>query len=279
MIFYIIRMVNKERHLNFYNLFKQNGWNGLLNVKGSPVSLIDFVNQSLTWKNDIDNINTIEVFNKFIQIYSELFAEWAIKQPLNRESKESNIRWFKGIIGEYFYIENVEDLMKQVWSHDGQNYAFEHVVPASFYRLTSHTKLEFGGDFGVDAIGINRLDEVSVAQIKCWNIFSDNLITYGDVISNMYTDGMEREWIYHKQKESMFVLWLGLTKNIAKPLANTECPVYNKVQYFGYQDLKTIHAGYPRFFDNANHFKTSLKEIGKYNVSCDPKILTMLDTL
>jgi len=32
-------MVDLQRHEKFYDLFKQNGWNGLLNVHGTPVNL------------------------------------------------------------------------------------------------------------------------------------------------------------------------------------------------------------------------------------------------
>ena len=272
-------MVTKQRHLDFYNLFQRNSWNGLLNVHNSSVCLSDFVKQDSNWNNQIDSIQSIEDFNKMVQDKSTQFATWAVNQQFNRESEKTNEKWFKGILGEYFYIENIEDLMKQIWSNDGRNYAFEHVVPASFYRLTSHTRIEFGGDYGVDAIGINRNDEVCVAQIKCWNIFSDKRITYSDVVSNMYADAIEREWIYHKQKEPMFILWLGKIKNISKPLRDNECPMYNKVHYFGYEDLKIIHEGYPRFFDNDNHFKVSLKNISKYNNYCENDILQEIDTL
>lgn len=272
-------MVNKERHLEFYKLFVKNGWNGLLNVKGGTVSLSDYVRNNNTWNTKVEQIQTIVDFNTFIQSEAEKFAQWAKTQPGNRETEKDNVNWFKGIIGEYFYIENIEDLMKQVWSTDGQNYAFEHVVPASFYRLTKQTRLEFGEDFGVDAIGINRYDEVAVAQIKCWNIFSNNLITFGDIVANMFMDGIEREWISHKQKESMLVLWLGKIKNISKPLNNMFCPAYNKVQYFGFDDLQIIHQGYPRFFDNANKFKMSLKNIANFKNFCNQEIIDNIEEI
>lgn len=273
-------MFSKDRHFKFYELFKQNGWNGLLNVNGSPVCLSDFVKQyQSSWNTDIDNIQNIINFNTFVQKYSELFGKWALTCSSNRESQISNEMWFKGIIGEYFYIENIDDLMKQVWSNNGKNYAFDCVVPASFYRLTQKTRIEFGEDFGVDAIGINRNNEVSVAQIKNWNIFSNKLITYGDVVSNMFTDGVCRKWIEFDQNESMFVFWLGKIKNISKPLNNLNCPLYNKVKYFGFDDLNIIHNGYPQFFATHNHFKCSLKNIINYTVNCDTTILTKIDTL
>lgn len=278
--FYIIIMVNKERHIKFYDLFKQNGWNGLLNINGGAITLSDFVKQDISWDNDIDNIYSIDMWNTFIQNKADQFAEWAIKQPLNNlDKKKDLVNWFKGIIGEYFYVENGEDLMKQTWDALGKNYAIEHIVPASFYRLTPHTRIEFGEDFGVDAIGINRHDLVSVIQIKTWNIWSKELITYGDVVTNLFMDGICREWITKDQEESMFVLWLGQIKNIAKPLQNPACPAYNKVHYFGFDQLSEVLAGYERFFALSGNFKDSLKNIKNYSINCDSAILTVIDTL
>jgi len=272
-------MVDKQRHLKFYELFVKNGWDGLLNVKGSAVCLSDYVKQSQNWNTKVDQIQTIVDFNTFVQTEAENFAKWAIQQLGNRETEITNINWFKGILGEYFYIENIEDLMKQIWSTDGNNYAFEHVVPASFYRLTKKTRLEFGEDFGTDAIGINRKDNTAIAQIKCWNIFSNKLITFGDIVSNMFMDGIVRGWIKPDQEESMFVLWLGKIKNISQPLNNMFCPAYGKVQYFGFDELQIIHQGYPRFFDNSNHFKMSLKNIANYKNYCDQYILNDIELI
>lgn len=47
-------MVDLQRHEKFYELFKQNGWNGLLNVHGTPVNLPDFVKQCPNWNTDVD---------------------------------------------------------------------------------------------------------------------------------------------------------------------------------------------------------------------------------
>lgn len=275
----LLNMVDKQRHLKFYELFVKNGWNGLLNVKGSTVCLSDYVKQSQNWNTKIDQIQSIVDFNTFVQTEAEKFAKWAIQQSGNREIEVVNINWFKGILGEYFYIENIEDLMKQIWSTDGNNYAFEHVVPASFYRLTKKTRLEFGEDFGTDAIGINRKDNTAIAQIKCWNIFSNKLITFGDIVSNMFMDGIVRGWIKPEQEESMFVLWLGKIKNISQPLNNMFCPAYGKVQYFGFDELQIIHQGYPRFFDNSNHFKMSLKNIANYKNYCEQCILNDIELI
>lgn len=105
------------------------------------------------------------------------------------------------------------------------------------------------------------------------------LSRYSKVVSNLFNDAIERELIYHKRKESMFVLWLGKIKNISKPLQDHECPNYGKVHYFGYEDLKLIHEGYPRFFDNDNRFKMSLKNIANYKNYCENDILEEIDTL
>lgn len=272
-------MVDLQRHEKFYELFKQNGWNGLLNVHGTPVNLPDFVKQCPNWNTDVDNIQNIVNFNTFVETYATLFARWASNQKFNTQTTENNKLWFKGIIGEYFYIENIEYLMTQIWSNDGQNYRFDHPVPASFYRLTKETRLEFGEDYGVDVVGINRNNEVVVGQIKNWNIFSDSVISYSEVVSNMFCDGVIRGWITPSQNESMFVFWLGKIKNIAKPLKDLYCPMYNKVQYFGYDDLNIIHQGDPQFFANHNHFKMSLKNIVNYNNYCEQDILNNIVNL
>lgn len=273
-------MVNKERHIKFYELFKKNGWNGLLNVNNGAMTLIDFVKQDNNWDNTVNNIYSITDWNSFIQNKAEQFANWAIQQPLNNlDKKKDLINWFKGIIGEYFYVENGEDLMKQTWDVLGKNYAIEHIVPASFYRLTEHTRLEFGEDFGTDAVGINRHDMTSTIQIKTWNTWSKELITYGDIVTNLFMDSVCRGWITPDQEESMFILWLGQIKNIAKPLQNPACPAYGKVQYFGFDQLSEVLSGYTRFFALDNNFKQSLRNIKNYKVNCEPDILSYIDTL
>ena len=79
-------MVTKQRHLDFYNLFQRNSWNGLLNVHNSSVCLSDFVKQDSNWNNQIDSIQSIEDFNKMVQDKSTQFATWAVNQQFNRES-------------------------------------------------------------------------------------------------------------------------------------------------------------------------------------------------
>lgn len=269
-------MVNKQRHLKFEDLFKQNGWNGLMNR--DDICLPDFVNQDPTWDNAVDKIQSLVDFNTFIQTKAEQFADWAIKQrkSYSRKDQES---WFKGIIGEYFWVENGQDIISRLWDSLGIDYVFSHVVPASFYRLTPHTRVEFGDDFGVDLVAINRNDEVCVAQVKTWNIFGKDFITYGDIVANMFCDGIEREWIYHKQKESMFVLWLGKMKNIAVPLNSEGCPLYKKVQYCGFEQLDEVLNGFKTFFNIDGKFNISMKNIKTYNFGCDPKILHDIDLL
>lgn len=56
-----MNMVNKERHIEFYKLFKLNGWNGLLNINGGAITLSDFVKQDISWDNDVDNIYSIDM--------------------------------------------------------------------------------------------------------------------------------------------------------------------------------------------------------------------------
>ena len=77
----------------------------------------------------------------------------------------------------------------------------------------------------------------------------------------------------------MFILWLGQLKNIAKTLQNPACPAYNKVHYFGFEQLSEVLAGYERFFALSNNFKISLKNIKNYKISCDANILKIIDTL
>ena len=89
--FYIMNMVNKERHIKFYKLFKLNGWNGLLNINGGAITLSDFVKQDISWDNAVDNIYSIDMWNTFIQNKAEQFAEWAIKQPLNNLGKKKDL--------------------------------------------------------------------------------------------------------------------------------------------------------------------------------------------
>ena len=71
-------MVDKDRHLKFEDLFKQNGWNGLMNR--DDICLPDFVNQDPTWDNVVDKIQSLVDFNTFIQTKAEQFADWAISQ-------------------------------------------------------------------------------------------------------------------------------------------------------------------------------------------------------
>lgn len=268
-------MVNSQRHLKFEDLFKQNGWNGLLNRVN--ICLPDFVNQDPTWDKVVDNIQNLVNFNDFIQRKSEEFAEWAIKQQ--KDSKTDCKNWFKGIIGEYFWTECGTDIIGKLWDSLGKDYAFSHIVPASFYRLTDHTRVEFGDDYGVDLVAINRNNEVCVAQVKTWNIFGKEFITYGDIVSNMFTDGVVRGWITPDRAEAMYVLWLGKTKNIATPLNSPGCPLYKKVDYYGFDELSQVLNGYTMFFNTNSNFNNSLKRIKNYKYGCDQQILQKIDLL
>ena len=57
------------------------------------------------------------------------------------------------------------------------------------------------------------------------------------------------------------------------------CPAYGKVQYFGFDDLQIIHQGYPRFFDTANKFKMSLKNIVNFKNFCDQEIIDSIEKI
>lgn len=269
-------MVTKERHKKFYDLFQENKWNGLLNH--GEICLSDFVKQDVNWNKDIDNIGTLSMLNDFIQNKAIQFANWAIIQSKQFFKKDYE-SWFKGILGEYIWTENGTDIVGKLWDKLGYDYALEYIVPASFYRLTEHTRTEFGEDFGVDLVGTNRLNEVCVCQVKTWNIWGKELITYGDIAANLFTDGISRGWIYPNQQESMFVLWFGMIKNIAKPLNSPGCPLYKKIQYYGFDQLQQVLNGYTQFFDQYNNFKKSLNNIINYNFSCEQSIIERINLL
>lgn len=269
-------MVNKERHINFYNLFKENGWNGLLNH--GEICLSDFTKQDPDWNSTIDNIDTLSMVNDFIQHKAEQFGEWAISQS-KQFKRNDYVSWFKGTIGEYIWAENGTDIVGKLWDKLGYDYALENIVPASFYRLTDHTRTEFGEDFGVDLVATNRQNEVCVCQVKTWNIWGKEFITYGDIVANLFTDGIMRGWIYPNQPESMFILWFGMLKNIAKPLNTPGCPLYKKVQYYGFEQLQSVFDGWTQFFDIYNNFKKSLKNISNYKFNCEQTVLTKINTL
>lgn len=148
--------------------------------------------------------------------------------------EEKIMSWYRGIVGELFIVSMLLPNYSVIYTNDGKANSFKFLYPVPATNIAEVVDEEFG----TDCVAVGPNGKPCAIQIKFWNLFTNEKITYGDVISHLYADAVCNEYIGHRDSESMFIIWTGCKdKDIS--LWINKCPQakWNMVRYIDRNDM------------------------------------------
>lgn len=260
-------LLTNEQIQDEYNNFDNTGYNSkFLSFEGNTMlSLGEFRKEmckqdpkyfDLTKNNGTYSGFHIEDINNFIKKTRKDYFKFCCKNGLRYKNREEDIvNWYRGIIGEWFIVRILLKFFSliSVEKHTTPLYKFTCPIPS---QLISKEKYEFG----TDCIAIGPNNKPVVFQIKFWNLYTDQKITYSDILANLYTDSIENEYIEIHQPESMWIVWTGLKeKDVSMWIEKTPMFKHKMVKYIDRNDMNRV------IENNSNLITLWNEEINKWN--------------
>lgn len=193
--------------------------------------------------------NSAELFT-FADSLASFYVDWVKGKDIKYSNKEyEDMKDFcKGAIGEFFFVELLNEVRCVITLSDGQaiRYDFHYVSPS----------LKGEKDFGVDLTGVAN-DVPVVFQVKLWNPFGKERVPV-ELFQKAAFEGIYNGIINKDDDSNIFLCWLGI-ENKAYMSAKSNPALKNKVVVIGYDALNgTINNRNQIFWDG---FVKSLSEI------------------
>lgn len=241
-------MLTNQQIIDTFNEFNKTGYSAkfLSYNDDSNISLGEFRNYMLNKNaNSLDLTKKsgnyvgfrIEDINDFIKRTQKEYYNFCCSNGLRYKNQEDEIiHWYRGIIGEWFIVRILLKEFSQVsiTDHKTSLYKFSYPIPS---QLISKEKYEFG----TDCIAIGPNNKPVVFQIKFWHLYTDQKITYSDIIANLHNDATENEYIELHQPESMWIVWTGLKeKDVSMWIKKTPNYKHNMIKYIDRNDMNRV---------------------------------------
>lgn len=241
-------MSNEQRYKEFLKNPSWNArfvWTGLLgNGTRSTLSIMNYNKETSNLKNLQFN-NTLS-FYKQIKGQSELYKDWCSKKDkkLSVKELESLQLFFIGCIGEFFFVKMFEH--KNNILINGRMYTFYDICP----RLTTDW------DFGVDLTGrvntsLNETYDCAL-QVKFWSPFANESFIDNKIAQSLHSDAVVNEMIDVKQKNNLFICWLGDMKNVSRWLQMKENKLNEHIVFIDQDVLRKHIDGDAIFWEKIN---------------------------
>lgn len=179
--------------------------------------------------------STIGVVSRFIEKTQKAYSCFVIQNGARFSDRVEEIEtWYRGIIGEIVITSMIlpNYSLTQIENGKAQVIKFLYPVPAT---NIGEVKDE---EFGTDCVAIGPSGKPCAIQIKFWNLFTHEKITYGDVISHLYSDAVCNEYVGHRDQASLYIIWTG-TKEKDVSTWIKKCPQtkYDMIRYIDKKDL------------------------------------------
>lgn len=199
----------KELESNSLKTWKDHSkWkdNSLTTVPAT--SIITFFTEQSVADNFAEITNCRSFFNK-VNTVSKHYAKWAVensqklgdKLTFSKDDIESLKNFFKGFMGEYFFMEIVlkrshTSLVVENRRNNTKHHAeYYHVIPIE-------------EDFGIDGLCVDRNGDNCVIQVKFWNDALNDTLKLA-VMQKAYCEGVVHKYIDPYADNNVIICWLG----------------------------------------------------------------------
>lgn len=254
--------LTEEQLKNAYNNFQHKGYSTeqLSYDQNTNISLGKFRNAMLKVNQNYFDLNqpTIGCVNDFIKKAQKDYYKFAVSFAPRYTTKQEDIEtWFRGIIGEIFIVRLLLPNFAVISEKNNKSILNKFLYPTPATNLsgdiTSH-------EFGTDCIALGPNNKICAIQIKFWALFTNQKITYGDVISHLYTDAVCNEYIGPTEPDSMWVFWTGVkNKDVSQWINESPCGKRNMVNYVDRKDIDLTLNG------NSNFISLWFGEVALWN--------------
>lgn len=185
-------------------------------------SIIKYLNENgYDFIKGLSNVSSL--FNS-VDKESKKYAEWCIKSCISSgdhivftpEEKNALPNFFKGFIGEYFFIESFLNKFHGSLIIKNRNYS-DYFARTYDYCAPLH---EFK-DFGLDGTCVSDDGKNCVVQVKFWNDKGDDILKIS-VMQKAYAEGVCHKYIDPYEKDNVIICWLGKENKVSSMLKANE---------------------------------------------------------
>lgn len=233
-----------------YAKFQQTGYTQaqLSYDQNTNISLGKFRDAMLMKEPNYFMLGSVDVngINKFIKKAQKDYYKFAVAFANRYENNQEEIEtWFRGIIGEIFIVRLLLPNFSIVNEKDGKSILNKFLYPVPATNLGAVVS---NYEFGTDCVALAPNGKICAIQIKFWDLFTNQKITYGDVVSHLYTDAVCNEYIGHNDQSSMWIFWTGTKKtDVSLWLKKSPCGQKKMVEYVDRLDIDLVLKGNQNF--------------------------------
>lgn len=130
-----------------------------------------------------------------------------------KDDLEDLVNFFKGFMGEYFFIDIFLDRFKGSLIIKNRNYS-------NYFARTYHfvAPLHEVKDFGIDGTCVDDTGKNCVIQVKFWNHYDPHINLKLDVVQKAYCEGVVHNYIDSYEQDNVIICWLGTNDKVSKYL-------------------------------------------------------------
>lgn len=177
-------------------------------------SIITFFKEQSVADAFTDITSCKSLFGKVNNI-SKQYAKWAVENSQKLGDKlnftvndiESLKNFFKGFIGEYFFMEII---LRR--SHT--SLIVENRRNSTKYLMEYYHVIPTEEDFGIDGLCINRNGDNCVIQVKFWNDVLNDTLKLA-VMQKAYCEGVVHKYIDPYADNNVIICWLGNNSKVS----------------------------------------------------------------